>query len=138
MLSRLARRTAPLAARARGIATFDADYGLFINGSFRPAADGTRIPVENPATEETITHVAGAGPSDVNDAVEAGRKVFDSGEWSRADVRDRAHVLTEAARLLRERVPDFAAKEVLQTGRAIREMNAQVRLRGSCYPKRRH
>ena len=42
------------------------------------------------------------------------------------DVRDRANIMNEAARRLRARIPDFALTESLQTGRAVREMNAQL------------
>lgn len=114
-------------AAVRAIATFRDSYGLWIDGCEVQAEGGRQLPVENPANREIITHVQAAQPSDVGLAVDAGRRAFDDGVWSRADVRDRANVLNEAARLLRQRVPEFAAKEVVQTGRAVREMNAQVR-----------
>ncbi len=51
---------------------------------------------------------------------------FESGVWSRAPAIHRSKVLTRLARALEERVPAFAELETLQTGRAIREMRAQL------------
>ena len=51
---------------------------------------------------------------------------FQSGIWSRAPPHRRAEVLEKAAELLSAEIPALIAVEVRQTGRAIREMNAQV------------
>jgi acyl-CoA reductase-like NAD-dependent aldehyde dehydrogenase len=51
---------------------------------------------------------------------------FESGTWSKAPVMQRSKVLSKLAQLLRERIPEFAELETLQTGRTIREMNAQL------------
>lgn len=101
-------------------------YGLFIGGEFVRAQDGAEFEVLNPATAQPLTRVASAGEHDVDRAVAAARDAFDQGAWSRASVRERAAVLNRAAALLAARVPDFAAKEVQQTGRPIREMSAQL------------
>lgn len=128
--------------------------GLFINGASVPAASGTWIDVEDPATGNILTKVAGAGAEDVDAAVQAGKAAFDSGVWSCADPRQRAAVMNTAAAALAKRVPDIALLESLQvgasapgpvcegervpgavlwslrvrlqTGRALREMNAQL------------
>jgi hypothetical protein len=39
---------------------------------------------------------------------------------------DAGQVLNEMARLLRLRLPEFALQESIQTGRAVREMRAQL------------
>ncbi len=54
-------------------------------------------------------------------------EVFKAGIWSRTPAIHRATVLSNLARDLEDRLPDLAKMETLQTGRAIREMNAQVR-----------
>lgn len=53
-------------------------------------------------------------------------EAFKSGAWSRLPRHLRADVLERAAALLTENLPDLIALEVRQTGRAVREMNAQV------------
>jgi acyl-CoA reductase-like NAD-dependent aldehyde dehydrogenase len=58
--------------------------------------------------------------------VESGHEAFSSGIWSRASRHDRADVLEKCATLLKEALPQLIILETKQTGRAIREMNAQV------------
>lgn len=56
----------------------------------------------------------------------AAHKAFKSGVWSRAPRHQRADVLDRCAELLLQALPRLIPLEVEQTGRAIREMNAQV------------
>ncbi|KAL3668630.1 hypothetical protein V7S43_005931 [Phytophthora oleae] len=113
--------------RSRFVSTaFDQDeYGLFIEGKF-VSASGSRLTVENPATTERLAYVATATAKDVDCAVTSGQRAFEDGSWSRASVGDRANVLNDIAKALRLRIPEFAEKESLQTGRPIREMRAQL------------
>jgi acyl-CoA reductase-like NAD-dependent aldehyde dehydrogenase len=67
-----------------------------------------------------------ASPEVVDSAINNAQSVFDSGIWSKAPAMDRSRVLSKLARLLEERIPEFAKLETLQTGRTIREMNAQL------------
>ena len=114
------------AARSRSFASFAANYGMFVDGEFRQAASGNTFVVEDPATGKPLTEVACAGEQDMQAAVRSAQTAFDSGVWSEADPRDRAAVMLKAATALAERVPEFADLESQQTGRAIREMNAQL------------
>lgn len=59
-------------------------------------------------------------------AVQIAHRTFKSGSWSRAPREKRAGVLDKAADLLMENIPDLIPLEVRQTGRAMREMQAQV------------
>lgn len=67
-----------------------------------------------------------ASPQDVQHAVEFAHQVFQSGSWSKAPRHVRADVLEKAAELLGLQLPTLIELEVKQTGRAIREMKAQV------------
>ncbi|KAI6152227.1 aldehyde dehydrogenase [Pisolithus tinctorius] len=62
----------------------------------------------------------------VEEAVKSAHRVYESGVWSKASPLSRSNVLSKLAQLLEERVSDMARIETLQTGRAIREMNAQI------------
>lgn len=129
--SSLAVRSFPrLWSRYASSAAFDRDeYGLFIDGEFVSASgtgEDSRLVVENPATTERLAYVANATAADVDHAVASGQHAFETGSWSRASVADRANVLNDIAKALRKRIPEFAEKESLQTGRPIREMRAQL------------
>src|SRR5688572_6205508 len=102
-------------------------YGLHIDGKSVNALSGATLPVENPATGETATFVAAAGPEDVDRAVRVADAAFADGRWSRQRGRDRAAVLQRAASLLADAADDFAHAETVQTGRPLREMRAQLR-----------
>jgi acyl-CoA reductase-like NAD-dependent aldehyde dehydrogenase len=67
-----------------------------------------------------------ASIEDVNHAVQLAHQTFKSGVWSRAPRQTRAEVLEKIADLLTANITELIALEVRQTGRAIREMNAQV------------
>lgn len=67
-----------------------------------------------------------ASDSDVQSAVEVAQAAFESDVWSRCSRHQRADVLDKAATLLTAKLKELIPLEVEQTGRVIREMQAQV------------
>ncbi|ELU40876.1 betaine aldehyde dehydrogenase [Rhizoctonia solani AG-1 IA] len=102
-----------------------AQYGPHINGRFVEGS-GSSIPVLNPSTNQPITSITSASPSDVASAISSAQEVFNAGTWSRAPVIERSKALTRLARLLEAKVGELAEVESLQTGRTIREMKVQL------------
>ncbi|MFY9552585.1 MAG: aldehyde dehydrogenase family protein [Thermoanaerobaculia bacterium] len=94
---------------------------LFIDGAFVPAASGKRFATVNPATGETIAEVAEAGKPDLDRAVAAARKAFESGPWASMKPRQRGRILTRAAELLSSRAEEFGKLETLDNGKPIFE-----------------
>lgn len=84
------------------------------------------IPIEDPSTGTIFAHCHSASPEDVNDTLLLAHKTFQSGTWSRSPRHHRADILDRCATLLTTALPQLITLEVQQTGRAIREMNAQV------------
>ena len=105
---------------------FKTQYGLHVNGSFTIPESSVSFNVISPATGEYLTKVTSANEADVNNAINIAQNVYEEGIWSRCDVRERAKVLNKIAELLRLNIPRLAELEVAQTGRAIREMKAQL------------
>ncbi|QNG38816.1 aldehyde dehydrogenase [Geodermatophilaceae bacterium NBWT11] len=86
-------------------ATYDR---LFIGGEWvAPDSDRT-IDVVNPATGQVIGSVPAASTGDVDRAVAAARRAFDSG-WATAPVEDRREVLRRIADGYRRRAEEFAS-----------------------------
>jgi aldehyde dehydrogenase (NAD+) len=108
------------APESRDIVTIAADYGLFIDGEFTPAADGKQFTTVNPATEEALANVAEAGSQDVGRAVSAARGAFEQ-TWGPMPGRDRAKYLYRIARAIQERAREFAVLESLDNGKPIKE-----------------
>lgn len=67
-----------------------------------------------------------ATDKDVDTSVVRAHAVYKSGVWSRAPALTRATILSRLAQLLEQHTPTMANIETLQTGRAIREMTAQI------------
>ncbi len=108
------------APESRDIVTIAPEYGLFIDGDFRPAADGATFATLNPATEDKLADVAEAGPADVDAAVAAARQAYER-VWGPMPGAERAKYLYRIARVLQERAREFAVLESLDNGKPIRE-----------------
>lgn len=85
-----------------------------------------RLQVEDPATGEQFANCYITSPTRVDQIVRKAHDVFTSGVWSKAPRNVRADTLDRIAELLTKNLPRLIELEVRQTGRAIREMNAQV------------
>ena len=66
---------------------------LFIDGTWRPGGHEASLAVENPATEETIAHVAQASVDDAHRAISAARRAFDEGPWPRMPFAERHAIM---------------------------------------------
>jgi aldehyde dehydrogenase (NAD+) len=108
------------APESRSIVDIRSSYGLFIDGEFGDAADGTPFKTINPATEEVLAEVVAAGPSDVDRAVRAARRAHDS-VWGPMPGRERAKYLYRIARIIQERSRELAVLESIDNGKPIRE-----------------
>lgn len=91
--------------------------GLYINGEYVEAKSGKTFDVVDPATEEVIAKVSEAQPEDVDTAVEAARKAFDEGEWTKMDAATRSHLIYKFADLLDENREELAQLEALDNGK---------------------
>ncbi|KAJ8939256.1 hypothetical protein NQ314_011193, partial [Rhamnusium bicolor] len=89
---------------------------LFINGEFVDAENGKSTPTINPATEELICDVQCASKNDVDKAVEAAKKAFESGEWSKISARERGQLLFRLADLMQEHKEELATIESIDSG----------------------
>lgn len=94
---------------------------LFIGGEFVPSASGKRFSTTNPATGEPIAEVAEAGKEDLDRAVDAARRAFDSGPWAAMKPRERGRILIKAAEMLLSRAEEFGRVETLDNGKPIFE-----------------
>ncbi|HEY7864066.1 MAG TPA: aldehyde dehydrogenase family protein, partial [Thermoanaerobaculia bacterium] len=70
---------------------------------------------------ETIAEVAEAGTADLDAAVAAARKAFESGPWAAMKPRQRGAILRKAAELLQSRAEEFGRVETLDNGKPIFE-----------------
>ncbi|SDC96450.1 aldehyde dehydrogenase family protein [Glycomyces harbinensis] len=97
---------------------------LFIDGRWRPAADGAADPIRDPATGEVIGTVARAGESDVEEALAAVDRGFAA--WRQFAPEQRAGVLDAAASILRSRAEDIARTITAEQGKPLAEARSEV------------
>jgi aldehyde dehydrogenase (NAD+) len=108
------------APESRDVVSIDPEYGLYVAGTFRPAADGRTFATINPATEEPLARVAAAGREDVDAAVSAARTAYEQ-VWQPMPGSERAKYLYRIARQLQERAREFAVLESLDNGKPVKE-----------------
>jgi acyl-CoA reductase-like NAD-dependent aldehyde dehydrogenase len=92
---------------------------LFIDGEWCEADAKGRRDVVDPSTGKVITTVAEADATDVDAAVTAARKAFDTGPWASTPGRERARVLHRVADLIRQRADEIVAVESLNVGKPV-------------------
>ncbi len=97
--------------------TFRTD--AFIDGAFRPARSGARFVTENPATGKPLAEVAACDAADIDLAVNAARRAFDDGRWSRRSPADRKATLLRFADLLEANLDELALLDALEAGKPI-------------------
>lgn len=85
----------------------------FIGGTFAPALSGETMPTVNPATGKEIALVASCGREDVDKAVAAARKAFESGAWSRMHPSERKKILMRFIGLIEKHQVELAVLESL-------------------------
>ena len=91
---------------------------MLIGGAWVDAAGGAVIAIENPATRRSIGEVPQGGAEDVERAVAAATRAFES--WRRVPPRDRGRLLTRIADAMEARTEEFARLVALETGNALR------------------
>ena len=97
----------------------DFEGRAFIDGKYVDAIDGQKFENINPATGKTLCSVAKCNYKDVDLAVKASRKAFESGMWSRTSPEFRKDILLKFAELLRKHGEENSVLECVDTGKLI-------------------
>ncbi|MCK9870053.1 aldehyde dehydrogenase family protein [Nocardiopsis dassonvillei] len=108
------------APESRSVVTLRENYGLFVDGAFTPAEGGEYLTTLNPADETELARVAVAGPADVDRAVAAARRAFDT-VWGPMPGAERGKYLFRIARIIQERSRELAVLESMDNGKPIKE-----------------
>jgi phenylacetaldehyde dehydrogenase len=97
---------------------------LFIGGKWTAAKSGKTLAVEDPATQETITYVPAGDKDDIDLAVAAARRAFESGQWSRFSPAERSRIVWRLGDLLERYSDEFAELEALDNGKPVTNARA--------------
>jgi phenylacetaldehyde dehydrogenase len=94
-------------------------HQLLIGGEWCACASGAHFAVQDPATGEAIAQCADGGKEDVDRAVRAARKAFESGPWPRLTPSERGRLLWRIADLLEAHTEEFAELESRDNGKPM-------------------
>lgn len=92
-------------------------YKLWIDGQWVDSAGGGKMRIENPATGEQIAEAQDATRADVDSAVQAAKRAFYDGRWSRLTPGERSKAIWRFAELLEKNSEEFARVESENTGK---------------------
>ncbi len=102
------------------------EHGLYIAAKSVPSSSGATAEVLDPATNRPIARVASGTKDDVDSAVEAARRAFESPEWRDLDPSKRGRLLWLLGQQIRDHFEDLARLESLNVGKPIREAKGDI------------
>ncbi len=94
-------------------------FGLFINNQWVRPVSGQYLESVNPATGKSLAQVASGNSADIDAAVTAARRAFET--WSQLTGHTRARYLYALARQIQKHARLLAVLESLDNGKSIRE-----------------
>lgn len=93
---------------------------MLIGGQWVESASGKVFETYNPSTGEVLARVAEGESEDINRAVAAARKAFESGPWPKLTPSQRGRLLWKLADLIEKNAEELAQLETLNNGKPIR------------------
>ena len=97
---------------------------LLIGGEWVDARSGKTFEVFDPATGRPIAKAAEGDATDIDAAVAAARRAFESGPWARMSPLARSKLIYRLGDALEANAEEFAALEALDNGKPIRDARA--------------
>lgn len=109
-------------ARIEGIK----DYHCYVDGEWVSSLSGETFESTDPFTAKVWAKIPKCDANDVDRAVGAARRAFDTGEWSRFNATQRGHLLRKLGDLILRDADHLASTEVQDNGKLYAEMRGQV------------
>ncbi|QHS11300.1 aldehyde dehydrogenase family protein [Sinimarinibacterium sp. NLF-5-8] len=92
---------------------------MLIDGKWVTAKSGEFFEVVNPATGEVIAHAPSGGKADVDAAVAAAKRAFESGPWGKITPAERGKIIWRIGDLIMKYQEELAQLEALDNGKPI-------------------
>ncbi|MEZ0351948.1 aldehyde dehydrogenase family protein [Mycobacterium sp. pR1184] len=97
---------------------FNPETRLYVDGRLRNSATGKTVDNVNPATEEVLGTCTDAGAEDMEQAIAAARRTFDTTDWS-TDHEFRKHCLLQLHNALQEEKEDIRGELIAEVGSTV-------------------
>lgn len=106
-------------------------YKLWINGEYTDTQSGETFEVLDPATEEVVGEAPRGTKEDIGAAVEAAKEAFT--EWRRIPGLEKAGMLHEVARRIREHEKELATLLTQEGGKPLIENRDEMEWTAACF-----
>jgi len=93
------------------------NYKLWIDGKWEDTQGGSVMSIEDPTTGKEIAEVVNASREDVDRAVQAAKRAFYDGRWSKKSPGERSKIIWKLADLLEANAESLAKVESDNTGK---------------------
>src|SRR6266498_67224 len=93
------------------------NYKLWIDGQWQDTKGGKLMSIEDPTSGKEIAEVIDASREDVDYAVQAAKRAFYDGRWSKKSPGERSKIIWKLADLLEENAEELAKVESENTGK---------------------
>ena len=100
----------------------DREVRMLVDGEWVLAESGETFSCVDPYTEEPWGRVPLAGAADVDQAVRAARRAFDSDGWPQTSAAERAGLLRRLAQLIEENAETLTYRQIRENGKLVSEM----------------
>ena len=115
----MAVATSPIAIDSRVADFIDKPRKMLIDGKWVNSISGKTFPTYNPATGEVLAQVAEGDKADIDAAVKAARRAFESGPWSRMSATQRGKLVWKQGDLIEANLEQLAMLETLDNGKPL-------------------
>lgn len=98
-------------------AALSLDGAAYIDGHRYMTRQGESLASINPMTGTSLADITACGPEDIDVAVDAARRAFELGAWSRAEPTTRRRCLQALAAQVRDHAEELALLDSLEVGK---------------------
>ncbi|HEY7616500.1 MAG TPA: aldehyde dehydrogenase family protein [Terriglobales bacterium] len=115
----MATTTAPVQVESSVTEFLSKPRKMLIGGRWVDSVSGKTFETFNPATGEVLARVAEGDRADIDQAVKAARKAFESGPWPEMSPSQRGRLLWKLADLIDQHREELAELETLDNGKPL-------------------
>jgi aldehyde dehydrogenase (NAD+)/betaine-aldehyde dehydrogenase len=115
------------------VATAVRSYQNFINGQWVAPISGETYERKSPVTGKTIVQIPWSNQEDAGAAIQAARRTFDQGHWSKSHARTRHDILRKTAEAVRAKASELAQTLCEEVGRPFAMCLGEVLMTAEVY-----
>ncbi len=113
-------------APATGAAVAIQEYRNFIDGRWQTASDGRMVDVVSPSDGRVFARIARGTAADIDAAVAAARRAFETGPWPKMAAVDRGRLMIKLGLKIAEHAEELAQLEAADTGKPMKQARADM------------